>query len=586
MSFAVRYRFVGDDGNAYKNCIDGDGKGYYAYLPAVFIYHDLSFSFFQKNMTHLGNQYGNSFILNHNGKNVNKYTCGEAILLLPFFLLATLYSWLFHIPIDGYNRIYHLYCAIGSLFYGIFGLFYVKKFLQKYALSNLAIALGLTAIALGTNMLNYMIHEISMSHIFSFAMIAWHVFMVKKYVDAPAVKTSFLIGLTLGLIILIRPVNGMIIFSYPFLMSGNFIHLKKKKTIVHLLIMVGFALSVISIQLIIWKIQTGNFLVYSYKNEGFYFNNPQIYNYLFSFKRGAFIYSPVLFFSFISIFALCKRSIKECILIILFLLFVIYIHSSWWSWYYGDGFGERPLVDFYIFFAFLIAIFFNGLSKLYLRISAITLFAAAVIFHLVFFYQYYYGILHPDSMNFEKFKYVFLKTDKKYANLFKCNPDDFYHPKGIRIVDSVYINFTERPVAQSRFAFDQNKLSEKGYKLSNEQNSIGILFITDSNSINKTRFVEFYSEYLEPKNDSAACGTFFGVALNDNGDKTNLYFKSSVIAERYNHISNKYISSFERFYIQPSRVIGNKIHIFIANSWQRDIFIKTLKIRIVEAAPY
>ena len=29
----------------WKHTIESDGKGYYAYLPAIFIYHDLSFSF-------------------------------------------------------------------------------------------------------------------------------------------------------------------------------------------------------------------------------------------------------------------------------------------------------------------------------------------------------------------------------------------------------------------------------------------------------------------------------------------------------------------------------------------------------------
>ena len=42
LAFTVKYRFIGEDGEAYKRAIDGDAKGYYAYLPAVFIYHDLT----------------------------------------------------------------------------------------------------------------------------------------------------------------------------------------------------------------------------------------------------------------------------------------------------------------------------------------------------------------------------------------------------------------------------------------------------------------------------------------------------------------------------------------------------------------
>lgn len=32
----------------WKGIIESDGKGYYAYLPAIFIYNDLNFGFFDK----------------------------------------------------------------------------------------------------------------------------------------------------------------------------------------------------------------------------------------------------------------------------------------------------------------------------------------------------------------------------------------------------------------------------------------------------------------------------------------------------------------------------------------------------------
>ena len=83
--FMFKYRFGGASGDDYKRVINGDGKGYYAYLPAIFIYHDLTFSFFDKQPDKFGYQYSNTFLLNHEEKNLNKYTCGEAILLLPFF---------------------------------------------------------------------------------------------------------------------------------------------------------------------------------------------------------------------------------------------------------------------------------------------------------------------------------------------------------------------------------------------------------------------------------------------------------------------------------------------------------------------
>jgi hypothetical protein len=583
---ACRYRFLGDDNQGYKNSIDGDGRGYYAYLPATFIYHDLSFSFYEKDPVHFGYPYTHTFLLDHHGKNVDKYTCGEAILLVPFFLLATLYSWIFNFPIDGYNEVYQLFCAIGGLFYGLIGLLFVKKYLQKNNLSNGAIAIGIAALSLGTNLLNYMTHESSMSHVYSFAMISCHVFLIKKHVDLPSFRTSMLLGLTLGLLVLIRPVNGIIIFAYPFLNGGNLSDWKKKIRMNHILTMGMLTFLVISIQLIIWKIGTGNFFVFGYKNEGFYFNKPpHIFDYLFSFKRGAFIYSPVLFFSVIGLVFLWKKNAKEFLTLLCFLVFVLYIHASWWSWYYGDGFGARPLVDFYVFFGLLIALAFDALKNIYLKITAIILFIISIGLHQVFFYQYYYWIIHPDSMNYEKFKHVFLETDKKYLGIFNCDPDDFYQPHGIRVIDSALVNFSDKLDKSNRFMYDQKSVYQNNYNLSNDQYLPQIVFMTDSTWINKQFFAELYIEYAEPKNDSAACDIHFMIECADSTDKTRWFANGLPLAEKINHKPGEYIACFERVAIGISKNVGDKVHVYIYNPEKKEILIRNLKIRVVAAAP-
>src|ERR1041385_271270 len=43
--FCYRMRFMGEE---WKNIISTDGVGYYAYLPAAFIYHDYTYSFIDK----------------------------------------------------------------------------------------------------------------------------------------------------------------------------------------------------------------------------------------------------------------------------------------------------------------------------------------------------------------------------------------------------------------------------------------------------------------------------------------------------------------------------------------------------------
>ena len=73
----------------WKGIIESDGKGYYAYLPAIFIYQDLNFGFFESIET--GKYYDENLYYDYrssaNGKVIDKYYCGTALLSLHSFSL-------------------------------------------------------------------------------------------------------------------------------------------------------------------------------------------------------------------------------------------------------------------------------------------------------------------------------------------------------------------------------------------------------------------------------------------------------------------------------------------------------------------
>ncbi len=580
--FMFKYRFAND---GYKQVIAGDGKGYYAYLPAVFIYHDLTFSFFDKESDKFGYQYSNTFLLNHDKKNLNKYTCGEAILLVPFFLMAVVYSWFMGLPIDGYNSAFQIFCALGNLFYFIIGLFITKKVLQRYNLSNNAIALSLLAIALGSNILTYVVFETSMSHVFSFFTIALHVYLVKRFFDSPSLKVILLGGLTLGLIILIRPINGIIVFAYPFLAGEkNFFALVK--TYFKYFMVAGIAAcGVIFIQLVLWKLEIGNFLVYGYKNEGFYFNQaPPLIDYLFSFKRGAFIYSPVLFLSFIGFWKMRKQ--KSAVLwLLFFLVLVAYIHASWWSWYYGDGLGERPLIDFYIFFALLIGFAFEKISRAAVRVALGFFLIAGIFLHQVFFFQYVKGIIHPYSMDFEKFSQVFLKTSDKYRYLFKCEAEDFYHPRGVTVCDSIFFSLTDaNAVFPKNFLVNKNNIKQGAYYEITDNYPFTYLIVTDKSWLFKTRHVEISFDFMQPLPDSAAANMANYVTMSSLDNSTSFYNSNPFTGKIFN-TPMEWHHAFDRIKMGIPEKTGLFIRIFIDNNKRKKLFIKNLRINITEAKP-
>lgn len=583
--FMFKFRFFGEAGDDYKRVINGDGKGYYAYLPAIFIYHDLTFSFFDKDPEKFGYQYSNTFLLNHNEKNLNKYTCGEAILLVPFFLMAMLYSWLAGMPVDGYNNAFHIFCALGNLFYFVAGLFVTKKVLRRYELSNLSIALSLLAITLGTNMLNYVVFESSMSHVFSFFTIALHIYTAIRYFESPSFKVLLLGGITLGLIILIRPINGMIVFAYPFLAGDRNFFLIVKQHFSHFLVAGIAACAVVGVQLALWKLGIGDFLVYGYKNEGFYFRQPPpLFDYLFSFKRGAFIYSPVLLLSLAGLWKMRRRP-AEMLWLIFFLLLVVFVHASWWSWYYGDGLGERPLIDFYVFFALLLAFAFEDISQTFMKWALAISLTLLIGLHQLFFYQYVTGILHPYSMDFEKFKYVFLKISPEYRNLFKCETEDFYHPRGVFVSDSLFYSLTDTAEAiPKNLLVHKNNIRQGEYFEINKDYFLTYEVFTDSSWLFRARYAELAFDYCQPGTDSAASSMLLYVTMSGK-DNASSYYNANALEGRVFNTPNIWKHNFERLKIGIPEQTGIMIHVFIANPANKRLFIKNLSIKIVEAKP-
>jgi hypothetical protein len=81
---AVNTRWGGD--KKWKTIIQGDGRGYYAYLPAVFIYHDLNYGFYDSVETRKIKWPAYNYRLHHKGRVINKYFSGTAVMEMPFLV--------------------------------------------------------------------------------------------------------------------------------------------------------------------------------------------------------------------------------------------------------------------------------------------------------------------------------------------------------------------------------------------------------------------------------------------------------------------------------------------------------------------
>ncbi|HPT14906.1 MAG TPA: hypothetical protein PK796_08975, partial [Bacteroidales bacterium] len=395
--------------------IEADGKGYFSYLPAIFIYHDLNFGFFydiERVKYYKENLYYN-YIRVHNNHIFNKYYAGTALAMMPFYLIGHGMTLITGSDPDGYSYWYTLMVHLGALFYLFAGLIAIRKLLRAYGIRENFIAFTLGSIVFGTNLFYYTAVEFSMSHVYSFAFIAWFVYTVHLYFEKPKGSLIIISGVLLGIIALIRPVNLVILLSLPFI-AGS-----REKFTAGLKELITFRLSTIAgilacgaiggLQLLIYKLQTGSFFVYSYQGEGFNFLKPHIPEVLFSYRKGLFLYTPLLLFTLVGFRYLYKQSRFSAWWLAIFFIVLTYIISSWHMWFYGGSFSQRVYIDFYIFFAILLALAYQSIRPPSLQKAFITFTFVLVLFCQFQTYQYRHMIIHWSDMNKEKYWEVMFK---------------------------------------------------------------------------------------------------------------------------------------------------------------------------------
>ena len=197
--------------------INWDVTSYYSYLPAAFIYHDITFEFIKKYPEkNFGEKHEFFYQTAPNGGKVAKFTMGTAIMYAPFFFIAHLSTHLFNYEANGFSTPYEFCLALSSLFYLLIGLYFLRKTVLLY-FNEKATSLTLISIMLGTNLYYYSTNEPAMTHAYSFTLVSTFLYQFLQWYNNPNYKKAVLIGFLFGMIVLIRPVN-CIIFLFPYYM--------------------------------------------------------------------------------------------------------------------------------------------------------------------------------------------------------------------------------------------------------------------------------------------------------------------------------------------------------------------------------
>lgn len=446
-----------------------DAAAYFVYLPATFIYnYDGS-----KMPENISAMTGDGFSI-ENDNIVTKVAMGVAILQAPFYAISYIISDIFNINDDGFGKVYIYGLGIGAAFYFTLGLLFLYLFLKRRYPKSVSF-ITLLLIIFGTNLYYYTYEKFLYSHLYSFFIFSTSLYIIDKLINTNFKKAIYiaLFGIILSLAFLVRYTNPIfIVLMLLFLDIDSWQALKQRlKSIFNFKFISITAISFIIIlipQMFYWHYLTGNFLYYSYGNEGFNWLEPKFLEFFFSPNNGAFIYTPL--YIIILIYAIIMSIKQEKNGLFIFCIFVIasYIFASWWSWSYGCSLGKRPFVELTPIFGICIASLVDKITQfkkpiISIIISLILLFSTLFSFSLNLHYagcsfvsdtwdwNEYKLIINRSRfplIRFHKFQYstdfeyfnnelnypfifntnLITKTDSAYSgkNVCRLSPDDLF----------------------------------------------------------------------------------------------------------------------------------------------------------------
>ncbi|HLG02052.1 MAG TPA: hypothetical protein VI731_00560 [Bacteroidia bacterium] len=367
-----------------EGILSSDAGGYYAYLPALFIYN-----FNEPDTSLVMDRTGFRY---ENGKLVSKYPLGLAIGQSPFFMVAHLFAN----KKDGYSRPYHIAIRLSGVFYSSFGLLFCFLLFRKHTSWWLSL-LACSVLFFGTNLSYYTLREPGYSHVFSFFLIALFFYLLDCFHEGGKLK-KFLLLPVFAWIVAVRPIDAIILLPAIFWFGSSKNDLQKNLKVITTNKMLFPISALISLLFFVPQLLYNHFILGQtaapiYPGEGFTnWYLPKFDVVLWGTNSGLFLYTPLfILFALVSIYAGIKNFPHNRILLVFFLL-AVYIYAAWHAPGLGCSFSHRGQVDFLILWIFPFAIVMHNLveRRKWLSFSGIALLSLAFCLYTNYLAKYWW----------------------------------------------------------------------------------------------------------------------------------------------------------------------------------------------------
>lgn len=385
--------------------VRSDAVGYYIYLPAVFLDHDLSL----RRTVHRSfggdlQKAGDLRRVKHGY--LGPHQIGEAIMLAPFFAAGHVSAIASGAHTDGFSRPYQSWAAVAGLIYGVVGLALLGSFLLRW-FDRWIVGATLLALTFGTNLFHYLTYDAVYSHAFSFTVTASVLWTTVRLTERATATRALLLGLELGLLAAIRPTN-LVIALFPLLVA-----LRTRAGLARPWPLAAGALGFLAPvlpQLLYWHHLTGQFIVNAYGSDPrLELAHPHLLAVAFSVRKGFFFWTPLVGLAVAGLPLLRSRAPAVALATPATLAVNFWVVASWSQWWYGGSFGQRALVDSLPLVALGLAALFDWAraGRYRIPVAVVTVLTSLLALHAMA--EYWLGTIPSDGTTWHVYVDSFTK---------------------------------------------------------------------------------------------------------------------------------------------------------------------------------
>lgn len=412
-SFSLRKGWV--------NVITWDVVGYYFYLPALFIDHDIRL----EDLSHqeaLRQKYDFSSTLYQfhqlegSPAHVDQYSYGMALAYSPAFFVGHWAAKTWGYEQDGHSWPYQFSLWVWTIIWIAVGFFQLRKLLLHFFSEGVTSWL-IVALVVGSNYAFNVAGNMATSHGYLFTYFVIFLNSVIRWQEDRSLRSWFFVCLFAGLAAAARPTE-ILWMIIPILWGANsrvecyqkaktFFTTQRKELIVALVVFFVIAFP----QLMYWKTVTDHWLFMSYSNpgEGIDFP-PHTFDFLFSARKGWFIFTPIAALGVYGLFQLKKMAPALTWPFGVFFTINLFLVSSWTTWWYAQCFSQRVMVQSLPLLLIAIGFLWKHLDRSTIK-GKILLFSSglAVCVGLWFNLLYHRYVIHMDRMTPQYLSHVFYR---------------------------------------------------------------------------------------------------------------------------------------------------------------------------------